>query len=663
MKLILSLCWGLAVLANLACAAAPVIKPNIIVILADDLGWTDVGCFGGTFYETPNIDRLATRGVKLTQAYAASPLCSPTRSSIHAGQYPARIGITMPECHLRVVRLEKKLGGSEPTAKAINASSLTRLKSEYFTLAEAFHEAGYATAHFGKWHLGHNLLKNKNDRYEPKDQGFDSDFPHTPAAAGPGGGYLAPWKFITDPAITAKPGEHIENRMSDEAAKYILSHKDRPFYMNYCAFSVHGPWNARRDYIDHFQSHVDPENPQHNPLYAAMVRSLDDGVGRLLAAVDAAGIADNTIIVFFSDNGGYTYLPKATNPAGFTGEPATSNLPLRGGKGSLYEGGTRVPCIVVWPDKIKPGTVRDSLLQSTDFYPTLLAMSGLKPRADVKLDGFDQTGMLLGRGSVRDRVFCHFPHGSDQTAAARDGFKPGTYVRRGDWKLIRFFADNYDGSDRLELYDLRADIGESNNVSAANPGLVAELNALIGDFLRDTGAVVPVRNPNYKKSAAQPATDPLQGWVARACKAGIANGVLRVEAAGKAPFLGCAQVKAAGPLTVKLKIRSAAGGAGKILWRTGKQETLPPEQVVSFEVKPGNEWQDVTVALPVKGTLALFQLFLPADQSPVEIASVDFISTATEKTVHAVTFDGTANTPAPSAAISPSNTNAVPFPL
>jgi len=502
MKHILPLLLGVLSLTAAAAADAQKKQPNIIFILADDLGAHDVGCFGSKFYETPNIDRLATRGVKLTQAYAASPLCSPTRSSIQTGQDPARIGITEAVCHLKV-QLEKKLKvDAEPSVKVLCADSLTRLKSEYFTLAETFHEAGYATAHFGKWHLGYN--QQSTDHYEPKDQGFDSDFPHTPSAPGPGHGYLAPWKFITDPGIIGQPGEHIEDRMSSEAAKFIMAHKDRPFYINYCAFSVHSPWNARKDYIEHFQSKVDLKNPQHNPLYAAMVHSLDDGVGRLLAAVDAAGIADHTIIVFFSDNGAYAYKFKTSDPEGFENAPATSNLPLRSGKASLYEGGTREPCIVVWPNKIKPGTVNEtSLLQSTDFYPTLLAMCGLKPHADVKLDGFDQTGMLLGKGEVRDRVFCHFPHGNE--IAARQmmpGFKPGTYVRRGDWKLIRFFADNDDGSDKLELYNLRTDIGELNNVAAANPELVKELNALISGFLQDTEAVIPSRNPNYKKTAA-----------------------------------------------------------------------------------------------------------------------------------------------------------------
>ena len=485
---------------GLAAADASPKRPNIVFILADDLGAHDVGCFGSTSHQTPNIDALAKRGVRFTQAYAASPLCSPTRSSILAGVHPARSGITSPTCHLPQIQLEKKLSKPGPAMRAVNAESVTRMKPEYFTLAEALHEAGYATAHFGKWHLGFN--RGANDHFEPKDQGFDLDFPHTPSAPGPGGGYLAPWKFIKDPGITGKPGEHIEDRMSEEAAGFIRAHKDKPFFVNYWAYSVHSPWNARRDYIDRFQKTMDPGNPQHNPLYAAMVRSLDDGVGNLLKAIDDVGVADNTIIIFFSDNGGWAYPPKTTDPEGFADIPATSNLPQRSGKASLYDGGTRVPFIIVWPGKTKPGTTNDALFQSTDFYPTLLAMCGIKPHADVKLDGLDQSRAILGGPSPRDRVFCHFPHGSPGQAEHIPGFLPGTYVRKGDWKLIRFFADNDDGSDRFELYDLKHDAGEARNLAAEKPELVAELNELIKGFLNETEAVVPVRNPNFRTAAA-----------------------------------------------------------------------------------------------------------------------------------------------------------------
>ena len=483
-------------------------RPNILFILADDLGWMDLRCQGSTFHETPNLDRLASRALRLTQAYAANPLCSPTRSSIQTGLYPARTGITSPACHLPQVQLEKKLIVSKnPNVKVFTADSLTRLKMEYYTLAQALHDAGYATAHFGKWHLGHNLPKNKGDHYEPKDRGFDFDFPHTPSAAGPGGGYLAPWKFIKDPPLEAQPGEHIEDRMSAEAAKFIRAHKDKTFYVNYWAYSVHSPWNARPDYIEYFKTKADEKNPQHNPLYAAMVKSLDDGVGRLLAAVDEAGVADRTIIVFFSDNGGWAFPPKATDPAGYETIPATSNLPLRSGKASIYEGGTREPCLIVWPGKTQAGTTSDILLQSVDFYPTLLAMIGLAPQVGQKFDGLNQVPALLGQGAVRDRVFCHFPHGSPQQAENIPGFLPSTYVRKGDWKLIRFYADNADGSDRFELYNLKEDLGETKNRATEKPELVSELNDLISDFLKDTEAVVPRLNPDYNpnaKPAAQP---------------------------------------------------------------------------------------------------------------------------------------------------------------
>ena len=597
------------------------IKPNILFILADDLGAHDVGCFGSTFHETPNIDRLATRGVRFTQAYAASPLCSPTRSSILVGQYPARTGITSPVCHLPAAQLEKKLARANPNMRAINADSLTRLKPDYFTLAEALHEAGYATAHFGKWHLGYNRPQHPGDRYEPKNQGFDLDFPHTPAAPGPGGGYLAPWKFIKNPPLASKPGEHIEDRMSEEAARYIRQHKDQPFYVNYWAYSVHSPWNARHDYIDYFKPKANPKNPQHNPLYAAMVRSLDDGVGRLLKAVDEAGIADRTMIVFFSDNGGWAYPPRATDPEGFENMPATSNLPQRSGKASLYEGGTREPLIVVWPGKTKPGTTTDALFQSVDFYPTLLAMCGLKPYADIKLDGFDQSRVLVGQPSPRDRVFCHFPHGGPKQAEMIPGSLPGTYVRRGDWKLIRFFADNDNGSDRLELYNLREDAGESKNLTAERPELACELNRLIDDFLRDTEAVIPVRNPAYRPDSPGQARreDPLQGWKARNCDATVKSGIVTVTGKGPNPFLGVGAGKARGPATIGLRVRSANGGKGKIEWLPSGAGTSAAEvKSVPFSLK-GGAWEELRVVLASQGPFGIVRIYLPAQDQAVDV--------------------------------------------
>jgi len=607
---------SLSLVATATLPAADIIpadSPNVVFILADDLGWRDLGCFGSSFHETPNLDRLASRGVRLTQAYAASPLCSPTRSSILTGQHPARIGITAPACHVDQVQLDKRLAPGNPKTRVLVADSLTRLKTDYVTLAEAFKEAGYATAHFGKWHLGHNLAPD--DRYEPKDQGFDVDFPHTPAAPGPGGGYLAPWKFIKDPPITGTPGDHIDARMAAEAATFIQAHKDGPFYLNYWSYSVHSPWNARTDLIEAFKPKADATAPQRNPLYAAMVKSLDDAVGRLLAAVDEAGIADRTIIVFFSDNGGWAFPPKATEPKGFEETPATSNLPLRSGKASLYEGGTREPCIVNWPGRIEPGTTNDALLQSIDWYPTLLAMCGLKPRAGLRLDGVDQTPTLLGRGAVRDRLFCHFPHGGRAQATNIPGFLPGTSVRRGDWKLIRFFADKEDGGDRFELYDLATDVGERRNLAGDRPELVAELNTLIDGFLLDTEAVIPVLNPGYDPNAAGKAANakgkavpvgPLQGWVARGCDATVKDGILTMTGRSERPFLGVS-VAGDGPAVVSMRVRAAGGGDGRIEWLDPKA-TTPSVQSVPFAWS-GGDWREITVNVPAEGRFGILRVY------------------------------------------------------
>ena len=603
-------------LAPLAALAAD--KPNVIFILADDLGAHDLGCFGSTFYETPNIDRLAKRGTRFTQAYAASPLCSPTRSSILVGQYPARTGITAPVCHINPIFLNKELVKDGPKSRVLVANSVSRLKTEYFTLAEALKEAGYSTAHFGKWHLGHNL--KPEERYEPKDQGFDSDFPHTPNAPGPGGGYLAPWKFIKDPTITDDVGVNIEDRMSKEAAKYIAAHKDKPFYLNYWAFSVHSPWNARPDYIEHFKAKADPKNPQHNALYAAMVKSLDDGIGRILQAVDDAGIADNTIIVFYSDNGGYAYPPKKTDPEGYADIPATSNLPLRSGKASLYEGGTREPFIFAWPGKAKAGASSDILFQSVDFYPTLLSFVGLKPHDGIKLDGHDQSKALLGGESPRDRVFCHFPHGTATRDSVMDGFYAGTYVRKGDWKLIRFYARNDDGTDDLELYDLKNDLGERHNLAKEKPELVKELNGLITDFLKDTDAVIPKLNPAFGKVVATP-KDPLMGWKNRNCDATVKDGILNAKGTGPAPFLGVG-AGLTGPAKVTFRIRTPTGGEGHIdLVPTTGSKT---GEIVAFpySAKAG-DWQDITVDLPHNGPATLMRLYLPHATEAVEIDWVE----------------------------------------
>lgn len=611
-------------LAPLAAVAAD--KPNIILILADDLGGRDLACFGSKYHETPNLDRLAARGVRLTQAYSASPLCSPTRSSILTGQYPARLGITSPVCHLPTVQLEKKLEPGNANSRMLVAQSITRLRPDYYTLAEALKSTGYATAHFGKWHLGHNL--QAGDAYEPRDQGFDVDWPHTPKAPGPGGGYLAPWKFITDPEIKDDAGRHVDERMADEAGKFIRASKGRPFFVNFWLFSVHSPWNARQDYIEHFKQKTDPANPQKNPLYAAMVKSLDDSVGRLLKHLDDSGEADNTIIVFWSDNGGFAYPPKQTDPQGYADIPATSNLPYRSGKASLYEGGTREPGIVVWPGKVKAGATADFLMQSLDLYPTLARAGGATLKPGQKVDGLDQTEALLGGASPRDRVFCHFPHGNATRDSVMDGFYAGSYVRKGDWKLIRFYGRNDDGTDDLELYDLKNDLGERRNLAKEQSELAKELNGLIDGFLKDTEAVIPKANPNFGKAAPKApakkkalAPDDLPGgWKNRAGKASVIEGALNVQSKGPDSFLGVSAGLTAGPAKLSFKIRATQAGEGRIalLAPSGGAEFLS----VPYRTAGEAVWQTITVELNPKQAAGILRLYLPAGSTVVDLDDI-----------------------------------------
>lgn len=561
-------------LAGSVTAATPPRQPNVVFILADDLGWRDLGCYGSTYHRTPNIDSLARRGMRFTQAYAANPLCSPTRASIMTGLHPARIGITTPSCHLKQEIFEEKLQDKAPsTAKTLQAISATRLKLEYFTLAETLKEAGYHTGHFGKWHLGH-------EPYDPLHQGFDVDFPHWPGP-GPAGSYIAPWKFPEE-LLKGKPGEHIEDRVASEVVKFIRENKDRPFYVNYWCFSVHSPWDGKPELIEKYRATADPKNPQHNPIYGAMVHSLDENVGRVVKAIDELGLSERTIFVFFSDNGGVNWLDDRMRARFQMDCPPTSNLPLRGGKATMHEGGTREPCIVVWPGVTKPDSTSDALLQSIDFYPTLLEITGLKPKAGLKLDGMSFTAALRGGKSARDTVFCHFPH----TGVDRLG--PAAYVRQGDWKLIRRFCDNEDRTDRYELYNLRDDLGEATNLAPTMPGKVKELASLLDGFLRDTKAVVPKPNPAYS---------PPDRWAAgKGARLELRDGKAIVQSAIDRPTLHLLQTpEGTGAFLVKFRMRAEQGRGALVLWGTDKQPGFAPTRRVTFQPKFDGQWHEYEV--------------------------------------------------------------------
>lgn len=464
-------------------------KPmNIIFILADDLGWNDVTLYGNrTLYETPNIERLSHRGLTFTRAYAASPLCSPTRASILTGQTPARTGITSPVCHVKAVRTKASLNkNAKPGSKTINCVSATRLDTQLPTLGKLVKAKGYTTAHFGKWHLG-------REPYTPLEHGFDVDIPHWPGP-GPAGSYVAPWKF---PNFKENyPQEHIEDRMADEAVKWLRTvDKSKPFFMNYWQFSVHGPFNAKESLIEYYRNKVDLNEWQNSSTYAAMVHSLDQAVGNLLEELDRLGIADNTAIIFFSDNGGNQHsgvVDKLPSGEEYI-TTLTNNYPLRGGKATVYDGGVREPCIVVWPGITEPNTRTDEIIQSTDFYPTILNLIGAELPNNHTIDGKDITPILKGGTITREGIFTYFP----SSAKVPNWLPPSVTVHKEDWKLIRLFHQGENGKHEYRLYNLKWDIGEKNNLSKKYPEKVTELDLLIENYLTDSKAVVPIPNPDF----------------------------------------------------------------------------------------------------------------------------------------------------------------------
>ncbi len=577
--------------------AAATERPNVVLILADDLGWSDTTLYGTTkFYQTPNIERLAARGMLFTRAYSASPLCSPTRASILSGQTPARTGITSPVCHVKEVQMTPSVAKTGPPAsKALICQSATRFDTEYYTLAEALKDAGYATGHFGKWHLGH-------EPYDPLHQGFDVDVPHWPGP-GPAGSYVAPWKFPNFKERT--PAEHIEDRMGDEAVAFIEQHKAEPFYLNYWQFSVHAPFDAKASLIEKHRRRVDPSDPQRSPTYAAMVESFDDNVGKVLDALDRLGIADRTIVVFYADNGGNMY-------SEIDGTTPTSNLPLRGGKATMYEGGVRVPCVVAWPDMVRAGSRCDVIIQSTDLYPTLLDGLGLSPKPGQVFDGISILPALRGQADEMpaDRaIFTFFPH----APRVPDHLPPAVSVHQGDWKLIRIFHEGENGRHAYRLYNLREDLAETQDLAPAQPDRVRQLDALIEDFLKRTGAVVPLPNPNYSKLAP--------GLAAmRDCSIQLKDGRLHVTSTGGDPHFQWLPQKPLpiGPLSVELRMSSTAKGPGQLFWH--QKGISPPyfrDRSTVFQPEHDAEFHTYHITLANKGEA--LSLRLDPAQGPGQI--------------------------------------------
>ena len=619
------------------CSAKP--AKNLILILADDLGWADTTLYGKTsLYETPNIERLAKRGMKFSNAYS-SPICSPTRASILTGQNPARHGMTSPSAHLPEVRLDVTAQTRGlPHQKSCKLKTPTRIRKEVPTLGEILKNNGYQTAHFGKWHLG-------REGYTPLENGFDIDLPHW-HGPGPKSSYLAPWGYSNPDFAEGATGEHIEDRMAKEATTWLKKRdSNKPFFLNYWQFSVHAPFGAKPELIDYYRKKIKRSSRQQSPTYAAMVHSLDDAVGVLLDALDAEGLTDDTVVVFYSDNGGNIHCGlEETDAKGKKYVTAiTSNYPLRGGKGTIREGGIRVPAVVAWPGVTMPGSVNETRIQANDLYPSILKMLDLSYPENHVIDGIDFTNALKGKTFERKPMFTFVP-GYGNTP---DWLPPSMAVHHGKWKFIRTFYYGENGKHQYWLHDLENDIGEKNNLASKFPDKVKEMDRLIDEYIAEANVVVPLPNPDFDPVKFEPSLIGVQagglkmppvkktsgskgppktvrkesmlGWIGKGMDISTDAQSMKISSTHAQPFLTNASLNIEGPVLLKIRFRSAKPGKANLQYRTTDQKGFPTKgQSKQFSIK-GGDWQEIEIKLPVKGVLQHLRIFIPDSKKPFEI--------------------------------------------
>jgi arylsulfatase A-like enzyme len=445
---------------NVAVLAADAKRPNIVFILADDLGYTDLACYGSKYYETPNIDRLASEGMRFTNGYTCGPNCQPTRAALLSGQYGARTGV------YTVGNINRFDWQSRPLRPVNN---VTALPLEKITIADTLKKAGYATGMFGKWHLGNDA------QHLPGQRGFDEAIESSGVH----------FDFKTTPKTDYPKGQYLADFLTDRAVDFIERHKDQPFFLYLPHFGVHAPHEAKPELIAKFKDKP-PVGGHHDPTYAAMIASVDESVGRIMATLDKLGLADNTLVIFSGDNGGVGGYSRA----GLDKNGITDNAPLKGGKGMLYEGGVRTSYVFRWNKTIPPGTTNDTPINSVDLYPTLVEVARATAPADYPLDGMSYAPLLTGakKSLDRDAIFWHFP-GYLGAGQGKWRTTPVGAVRAGDWKLLEFFEDG-----KLELYNLQDDVGEQHNVANANPAKLKELQAKLVAWRDQVGAIMPAKN-------------------------------------------------------------------------------------------------------------------------------------------------------------------------
>ena len=465
----------LGFLTNACYAVESAQKNNVVLILADDLGWSDLACYGSDLHETPHLDRLAGEHIRFNQAYAASPVCTPTRASILTGRHPARLNMT-------IWRENALNRGNRALLEPV---TLDALPLEETTLAELLKQAGYYTAHVGKWHLG------SAEAY-PQPHGFDVNIGGTLWGAPQsffypfsGDHYFSDWRYVPD-LEPGEEGDYLTDRLTDKAIEIMERHAGkRPFFLNICYHSVHTPIEGKPHLVRKYKDKIGKEQPTHhlNPDYAAMVESLDENVGRVLSRLDTLGIRDQTLVLFLSDNGGFTNGSRLQN-----GMPVTSNAPLRSGKGSCYEGGVRVPMIIDLPGNNDVSRVIETPVTTCDLFPTLLSALGVAWPKELVLDGVDISSLWKSDEADlgRDALYFHYPHYYPTTT-------PVSAIRQGPWKLLQYFENQ-----SVELYHLGDDPGEKENLAGSRRTELQRLLAQLENWRQSVLASMPESNPRKR---------------------------------------------------------------------------------------------------------------------------------------------------------------------
>lgn len=584
-------------------------RPNVIVMMADDLGWRDVSVNGSTFYQTPNVERLADAGVNYPKAHAAHPLCSPTRGALLTGLYPGRLRYNGAAGHVANEILDPGVAtGAASDMPSAGAGTRSRLPNAYVTYAELLKKEGYSTAFIGKWHLG-------RDEYIPDNQGFDFVIGGR-QHPGPPGGYFSP--FDNDSNIpTTLPdgspvgsGKHVNDVLAAWAADYIEDNRNRPFLMNMWWYDVHTPFEAKADVRAKYVGQSSDDGRQRSATMAAMVEVMDDGIGVILDKLEAMGLTDDTIIFFTSDNGGMMY--QWISPDGAL---ATDNFPARGAKATVWDGGTRVPFIVNWPGVVSGGTESTDNVNNMSIYSTILDMLDIEPYDGYPVDSITLVPSLLGQPPANNNtVYNMFSQIADPT-----GTFPAVWVRQGDMKLLRFFNGNGgQGNHRYELYNIALDPGEEDNLADDNPALVTQLDALIEQHLIDTDALIPNANPNY----IPPAFD---GWTPNyGVRVFDEGGPIRMLSNSYLPALDSpANLSSkATPAKVEVSMTSRSWGDGRIWWRFPGDTEWLPAQSTSFSVTHDNTKR--TLSIPIAPGAQVQQIRFQPSSGYFE-TDVDFI--------------------------------------